>query len=441
MSSNFQFAFLGCQNNYLASVTDITTSERPVGPSITETYGLPDVFAADYKKYARKKYFFNIRGHDSLSHIGRWHTLTSEGNVRACSNSYAEIEHLEGLARKNAAKVKRNCVASMNVTFGPKSGSFFADVCELKEYRWANLPWTLEERLQSLMSSTRFFGCFRRGMYGKIYDVAINASEGWIMLLKQGEKYEWGGELPADLRRALEHGKERKAAISRVFLNHQNPHEYVLLFSDGIAHVALHEEFHDPLKTLLKHWAANRNLSDKFKFYPRSTCAYPKPYQRILNACYYNARGLFHLSRGNPLLALSYFNEAHEQNRGSDEIHLNLGMALVAVRNSRRDEELESYLAMEKEVRPNPVVLREGELGSFRMSYVGMEARGWDMQMLERGLDAFMLEARKGAAESWRVGMVEEVEERWPRDGTVELQGSPIEARVYSHELRGDVDT
>lgn len=116
-------------------------------------------------------------------------------------------------------------------------------------------------------------------------------------------------------------------------------------------------------------------------------------------------------------------------------------MALVAVRNSRRDEELESYLAMEKEVRPNPVVLREGELGSFRMSYVGMEARGWDMQMLERGLDAFMLEARKGAAESWRIGMVEEVEERWPRDGTVELQGSPIEARVYSHELRGDVDT
>ncbi|KAH7370939.1 hypothetical protein BKA65DRAFT_532463 [Rhexocercosporidium sp. MPI-PUGE-AT-0058] len=438
MSSNFQFAFLGCQNNYLASVTEITTSERPVGPSITETYGLPDIFAADYKKYARKKYFFNIRGHDSLSHIGRWHTITSEGNVKACSNSYAEIEQLEGLARKNAAKARRNYVPNMNLTFGPRSGSYFADVCELKEYRWANLPYSLEETLQSLMSRKRLF---RRGTYGKIYDVAINARGGWVLLLKQGEKYEWDGELPADLRRTLEHGAARKAAISRIFLNHQNPYEYVLLFSDGIAHIALHEEFHEPLRRLLRLWAANRNLSEKFRFHPRSTCAYPKPYQRTLNACYYNARGLFHLSRGNPLLALSYFNEAHEQNRRSEEIHLNLGMALVAVRRLRRDEELEAYLAMEKEVRPNPVVLGEGELGSFRMSYVGMEIRGWDIQMLERGLDVFMMEARRGAAEAWRFGMVEEVEERWPRERTVELQGSPIEARVCSHELRGDVDS
>ncbi|KAL2066742.1 hypothetical protein VTL71DRAFT_2814 [Oculimacula yallundae] len=437
MSSNFQFAFLGCQNNYLASVTELITSERPAGPSDTETYGLPDAFAAGFKEYSRKKYFFNIRGHDPLSHIGRWHTLNNEGNVKACSTSHAEIEQLQSIALENAAKARNSRTAIMNVTFGPKSGSFFADVCESREYMWDRLPRSLEIRLQRLLTRTKLIS---RGTYGKIYDIAMNASEGWVLLLKQGKEYESGGKLPPDLERALQRGRERKAAISHIFLNHQNPNEYVLLFSDGVAHVALHEEFHDPVRRLLKLWAANRKLSEKFRFYPRSTCAYPKPYQRTLNASYYNARGLFHLSRGNALLALSYFNEAHEQNRGSDEIHLNLGMALVAVRQSTRDEVLEAYLATEKEIRPNPVVLREGEMGSFRISYVGMEARGWDIRMLERGLNTFMAVARGRANEEWRFGMIEEVEEIWAQENVNELQGSPIEPRTYSHELRGADD-
>ncbi|KAH7413515.1 hypothetical protein BKA64DRAFT_661166 [Cadophora sp. MPI-SDFR-AT-0126] len=435
MSSNFQFAFLGCQNNYLASVTEITASERPVGPSITETYGLPDIFAAEYKKYSRKKYFFNIHGHDSLSHVGRWHTLMSEGNVKACANSYAEIPQLSTLALQNASKAKRNCSPSMNVTFGPRPGSFFADMCELKEYRWSSLPWSLEEKLQSLM--TRGARLFRRGTYGKIFDVAINASGGWVLLSKKGGKYEWGGDLPVELTRALEFGVERKAAVSRIFLNHQNPFEYVLLFSDGVAYVSLHEDFHEPLERLLKLWATNRSLAGRFRFHQRSTCAYPKLYQRSLNACYYNARGLFHLARGNALLALSYFNEAHEQNRSDEKIHLNLGMALIAVRRSRRDEDLEGYLAMEKELRPNPIVLKEGELGNFRMSYVGMEARGWDIAMLEQGLDALIEQTRNTAGEPWTCGMVREMRNVWAENGPIEMPGSPLDGRVYSHELRG----
>lgn len=67
---------------------------------------------------------------------------------------------------------------------------------------------------------------------------------------------------------------------------------------------------------------------------------------------------------------------------------------------------METYLAIEKEVRTSSIVLREEEFGSFRMSYVGMEARGWVMQMLIRGLDAFMVKARKGAAETWSFEMV-----------------------------------
>ena len=223
----------------------------------------------------------------------------------------------------------------------------------------------------------------------------------------------------------------------RIFLNHQNPLEYVLLFSDGTAHVSLHEDFHEPLKRLLKLWATNRNLSDRFCVHARSTCEYPKSYQKCLNASYYNARGLFHLARDNHLLALSYFNEAHEQNRSSEEIHLNLGMALVAVRRSALDEELETYLATKKNLRPNPIVLNEGELGSFRMSYVAMEARGWDMAMLERGLEAFMESARKTARQEWTCVMVGETAEVWEEKGPVEMPGSPFDARVYSHELRG----
>jgi len=88
------------------------------------------------------------------------------------------------------------------LSFGPAPGSFFADDCGTR-YRWANLPFDLEDTLQKIV-------CLHG--YGKISDVAINAAGGWVVQL-DGVDYEWGGQLPDRLRRALKTGKERKAHI------------------------------------------------------------------------------------------------------------------------------------------------------------------------------------------------------------------------------------
>lgn len=143
--------------------------------------------------------------------MGQWRALDREGTVKACENSYAEIENLQAFATENNAAVKKDFTASLNVSFGPRAGSFFADACELKRYRWRNLPAGLENEIQRLLSTTSFW---KKSGYGKIYEVAINASEGWVLLQKKGEKYTWGGTLPVELEEALQHGKDRKAPIS-----------------------------------------------------------------------------------------------------------------------------------------------------------------------------------------------------------------------------------
>jgi hypothetical protein len=99
----------------------------------------------------------------------------------------------------------------LNVSFGPRPGSFFADAVALKRYRWNNLPASLDDKLQDLLSKRSIWS---GSGHGKIHDVAINASEGWVLLLERGKKYDWGGALPEELKEALKQGKDRKAAIS-----------------------------------------------------------------------------------------------------------------------------------------------------------------------------------------------------------------------------------
>jgi len=97
------------------------------------------------------------------------------------------------------------------VSFGPQPGSFFANAVALKKYRWKDLPESLEDKLQDLLSKRSIWS---GSGYGKIHDVAINASEGWVLLLERGKKYEWGESLPEELKEALKQGKDRKATIS-----------------------------------------------------------------------------------------------------------------------------------------------------------------------------------------------------------------------------------
>lgn len=59
--------------------------------------------------------------------------------------------------------------------------------------------------------------------------------------------------------------------------------------------------------------------------------------QNQLNAVYFSRRGLFHLSRGNPEIALEYLREALMQDGSNPEIRDNHVMALIAVHRHIQD--------------------------------------------------------------------------------------------------------
>ena len=121
----------------------------------------------------------------------------------ASDNCVKEVDALQALAEENRQNGHRG--ADMILTFGPDSGSFFADAFSLKRYRWANLPAELENAIQKNMSTNG---------YGKIHDISINSHGGWVMQTKEGAQFQWGGRLPKMLEQALSKGSDRRASIA-----------------------------------------------------------------------------------------------------------------------------------------------------------------------------------------------------------------------------------
>jgi len=48
--------------------------------------------------------------------------------------------------------------------------------------------------------------------------------------------------------------------LQRIYLNHQNPAEYALLFNDGRCHASLHKDFQDDLENIVSTWAKGNGL-------------------------------------------------------------------------------------------------------------------------------------------------------------------------------------
>jgi len=234
--------------------------------------------------------------------------------------------------------------------FGPDPGSFFADDCRTR-YCWAKLPFGLEHTLQKIV-------CIRG--YGKISDVAINAAGGWVVQLKDGADYEWGGQLPDRLHQALENGKKRKASIKvlsptyysetcanivlkRLYLNHQHESEYVLIFKDGKTCICLHAGFEQSFKSLV-----TQAIRGKVEWDFQQSCHCDEGQQQQINAAYYNRRGRFQLCREADEQALSYLKEAVTLDNTQEYLD-DYGMALIAVRIRRQDSILEDWLASDVE--------------------------------------------------------------------------------------------
>jgi hypothetical protein len=138
-----------------------------------------------------------------LSHTGQWTSKTKGGHIAASAASIGEINALQALAEENKQNGHRE--TDLILSFGPASGSFFADAFRLKRYRWANLPVDLEDAVQRNV-------CLKG--YGYIHDIAMNSRGGWVMQTDGGAGFQWGGQLPSDLEQALSNEKGRKASIN-----------------------------------------------------------------------------------------------------------------------------------------------------------------------------------------------------------------------------------
>jgi hypothetical protein len=126
---------------------------------------------------------------------GTTRTYTEKSN-----KMLVEIEALRILANKIDTGTNEPLLLSL----GPAPGSFFAESRHLKRYRWANLPSDLEDAIQEEVC---------RNGHGNIYDVAINADEGWVLQFKEGKTYAWGGILPPQLADVLSIGLKNKKQI------------------------------------------------------------------------------------------------------------------------------------------------------------------------------------------------------------------------------------
>lgn len=117
--------------------------------------------------------------------------------------SLSEFPQLDSLMKEN----KENRFNSLNMimSFGPKPGSFFADAYSLKRYKWLNLPTGLEDQIQKNI-------CVKGYGNGEIQEVAMNARGGWIIVFNKGKRFEFGGNLPYELRKALQRARQTKLA-------------------------------------------------------------------------------------------------------------------------------------------------------------------------------------------------------------------------------------
>ncbi|KAH8655990.1 hypothetical protein BGZ60DRAFT_417594 [Tricladium varicosporioides] len=375
MGMEFELFFGGPEHSYAATVTRTNGHRVPVAASPPIFYGFPQTFEESFANFLQTSPFphvYNVRGHDFLAYAGqhmsknlasgslttlpRLHSPPSAPQVTVI---YDEIRQLRifAAADQRSSELKVN----LKTSYGPTAGSFFADSFTprgLKRYRWSNLPSDLENELQDLLGN----GGYEKA---RIQDVCMNRDGGWVVVSKDGQRYIWGGNLPHDLVAALLVGKESKIRIDRIFLNHQHPTEYLLLMGNGEVYARLHEDFREPLQKLSKEWATGNKLSRnyRFRFYPSCHCS--KVQQAEQNAAYYNARGIFHLNRGNDLLAYQYLKAAHELHGSNAFIRRNYALALLEHQRILQDPILVRVLLGE----PNSSA---GLNAAFRLDYLSM---------------------------------------------------------------------
>jgi hypothetical protein len=164
---------------------------------------MPGTFRSFYESLGSFGYIYNVRGHDFLSHMGQWKSQTESGTLMSNRKIYGEIIELKKFA--DLDQTAHGGDPNLITNFGPTAGSFFTEAWrpKLKCYRWENLPADLNRKLQEL------------GRYGRVWDAALNASNGWVLQLDEGKQWASGGPVHPDLERALSEVRNRNMAVRK----------------------------------------------------------------------------------------------------------------------------------------------------------------------------------------------------------------------------------
>lgn len=168
---------------------------------------MPQKFQENFNRLAKSHYMYGIRGHDFLSYaIQATNMQNLKVLLRPSQVIVGEMEGLQKLAAADGAAYNRN--PELTVSFGPSSGSFFADAPRLKRYRWANLPSELDDALQGHICRNGYGDA-----KGKIKNVCMNSQNGWIMQVGRDNQVIIGGKLPAELENVLKSLGKKKPFI------------------------------------------------------------------------------------------------------------------------------------------------------------------------------------------------------------------------------------
>jgi hypothetical protein len=117
-----------------------------------------------------------------------------------------EMKELQKIAAADGTA--HNSIPDLTVSFGPSSGSFFADAPRLKRYRWANCPTELDDALQEHICRNGY-----GDTKGKIKNVCMNSQNGWIIQVGRDNQVIVGGKLPTELENVLKSLGKKKPSI------------------------------------------------------------------------------------------------------------------------------------------------------------------------------------------------------------------------------------
>ncbi|KAH7412289.1 hypothetical protein DE146DRAFT_642759 [Phaeosphaeria sp. MPI-PUGE-AT-0046c] len=194
------------------------------------------------------------------------------------------------------------------------------------QYQWTGLPFLCERdciaQIVGAASSKERTNGATEWPGGRLRGITFGARESYVVY--RGDKFEWDGEFPPELAKALRRGKDENWSINNCVLNPRNPHEYLLAFNeaDDRVHVyyALHEDFDSRFRDVIDEWAKKKGFAGRCQIYGHQLkddlCQHQPP---ILGLQHSSSRHHIRSASGYPSTILPTPRPAQLQHMASDD--------------------------------------------------------------------------------------------------------------------------